>query len=331
MLREGSRNPTTRDGRHRGTLEQRRQFRAISAAAAVERAAGRVLLQSSMYPRRFIVLAAVACAACSAATPAGDDPNETPNLTTTSNKGGAKKDPGSSGSSGSSGSTSGDASETTDANADPPDASVEPAPGASIDACSVPGMTTAVFEPYGSISAMDEGATRAMALPFAFTFLGASQTHFWVTTNGELGFGTSVAPPSFGDVSCPLADATITSPMVFAYAGDLRLNLPGGAVCIATTGAAPNRQLVVTWKDLAFYELSNGGDSHLTFSAVLDEATHAIDLVVQSVRVYSPYLPPEEFEKGTRSVLGLQSGANAVTCSCRDGNAPEGTRFHYAP
>jgi len=227
---------------------------------------------------------------------------------------------------------------TTDAGATTTDAGATSGGGASqtgsfVDACRLPGAKSVTFSPTGSIAAADEGVSAPIVLPFPFTILGTTHSAFWVTTNGELGLGQTPGGHPFGQVTCPLPGSKLASPIVFAYTTDLRLNLPGGAVCVATTGTAPNRKVVVTWKDLAFYELANGGDSHVTFGATLSEGTNAIDVTVHKVDVYSPSLPPAYFTQGAAAVLGLQAsaGARAVPFSCQEPKAPPGSTFRHAP
>jgi hypothetical protein len=215
----------------------------------------------------------------------------------------------------------------------PPDAPVDGGGGGDgggatsfVDACLLPGMTKATFSPTGHIDANDEGVTAALDLPFSFTFYGTPHTKYWITTNGQLGFGTTPGGSAFGQVTCPLPDARFTTPILLAYSVDLVGRLePEAGVCIATTGSAPSRKLVVTWKDAFFYEAWL--TSHVTFSAVLNEGTNVIDVMLD--RVDAPDLPL--FETGYAAVLGKQSGSSAYAFSCFQQHAPEGTVVHYNP
>lgn len=132
-----------------------------------------------------------------------------------------------------------------------------------LDACALGG--TAVLRN------VDNAATAATALPFSFPFYGATQTEYWFSSNGVLGFGADATPtPSFG---CPLPTDTVKSGLIFALAMDLETR--GAGVCATTVGTAPNRKLVVTWKDA----LRRGAPlDHLTFSVVLEETTQRIHL-----------------------------------------------------
>jgi len=205
----------------------------------------------------------------------------------------------------------------------PADAPPPPTPG-FIDACLLPGMTRATFTPTASFPATDEGVTAALDLPFSFTLYGTPHTKYWITTNGQLGFGATPGGSAFGQARCPLPDPVFSTPILLAYSADLliRADDPGSGVCYATTGSAPDRKLVVTWKDLFFYEAGIG--SHATFSAMFNESTNVIDVVIE--RVDAPYY--QYFETGEGSVLGVQSGSSASTFSCFQPLAPEGTVVH---
>lgn len=215
--------------------------------------------------------------------------------------------------------------------APPPPAPAPPPPAPNgvpgfLDACLMPGMTKATFNATSTFDAHDEGATSALTLPFSFSFYGTPHTKYWFTTNGQLGFGNTVGGSAFGQTTCPLPQARFTTPIVLVYSADLINRLePHAGVCYAVTGTAPNRKLVVTWKDSFFYEAWL--TSNVTFSAVLSESTNAID--VQIDRVSSPGQPA--YEAGYGAALGKQSGSSGQTYSCYTGIAPGGTVVHYNP
>jgi hypothetical protein len=199
--------------------------------------------------------------------------------------------------------------------------------GIFVDACLMPGMTRAVFNPTSTFDANDEGVTAALDLPFAFRLYGTSHTKFWITSNGQLGFGSTPGGSTFGQVACPLPNAALTKPTLLIYSADLvgRIEDPNAGVCFATTGTAPNRRLVVTWKDSFFYEAWL--TSNVTFSATLNEATHVVDVAIRNVD--APSLPT--YEAGYAAVLGRQAGGSGYAYSCSQGRAPEGTMLHYNP
>jgi hypothetical protein len=195
-----------------------------------------------------------------------------------------------------------------------------------VDACSLPGMTRATFNATGSIAANDEGVTAASSLPFPFTLYGTAQAKFWITTNGQLGFGAAPGGSAFGQATCPLPDQRFTTPIVLVYSADLVARLdPGAGACYATTGTAPNRKLVVTWKDFFFYDCWLS--SNVTFSATLNEGTNVIDVAID--RVDAACMPA--VASGGIAALGKQSGGAGYAFSCYQNNAPAGTVIHYTP
>lgn len=202
-------------------------------------------------------------------------------------------------------------------------------PTSFVDACLLPGHVDATFQPYGSIWEGDEGVTAPLVLPFSFTYFGVTHSRFWVTSNGELGFGSVPSGPAFGRVQCPLTDAQIAAPIIFAYATDLL----SSRVCIATTGSAPHRNLVVTWKDARLYELDGAGygTSDLRFGVSLSETTGEVDIAIDRVELSAPFWPSESIVLGAWATVGLQSGSAAKSFSCQSPHAPAGSRFHYRP
>lgn len=224
-----------------------------------------------------------------------------------------------------------DAAADASVDSPPPDSAVDaaPPPPTWTDACALPGAVVATFTPYGTIHASDEGATAALALPFSFSFLGRSYNQYWVSSNGELGFGDTPGGTPFGQVRCPLPDSQVAKPTVFAYTADLM----SGTTCMAVTGQSPQRQLVITWKDKHFYELEGNGNgtSNVAFGVTLSEGTNAIEVAVNEVSATSPFFSTDDIRNGAWAVLGLQHGTSATSFSCHEQNAPTGTRFSYAP
>lgn len=197
---------------------------------------------------------------------------------------------------------------------------------AFVDACSLPGSVKVSFNPTMGYDAIDEGVTAAMDLPFQFKLYGKSHSKFWITTNGQLGFGSTVGGSAFGQVSCPLADNRFKTPIVLVYSADLIGRMDGDAgVCFATRGIAPRRKLVVTWKDSFYYDAWL--TSHVTFSATLHEATNVMDVAVAQNDV--PTLPT--LEDGNTNALGRQAGGTAQAYACHQPIAPAGTLVRFNP
>jgi hypothetical protein len=186
---------------------------------------------------------------------------------------------------------------------------VSPAP-AFLDACSPPGLFLTALPSH------DDAATSPLPLPFSFPFYGVTKTKYWVNSNGVAGFdGTASNLPL---VDCPLPQPLADPyPAIYAFADDLFTrstmvpttppSLAG--VCMALSGASPNRRFVITWED-AYLKSSMSG--HLTFSIVLTETAGTIDLM------YGTMTGGTEAE-GDQATIGMadSTGALFTQFSCR--------------
>jgi hypothetical protein len=176
-------------------------------------------------------------------------------------------------------------------------------PPAFLDACALTGSVTV-------LQAHDNDVTMVAALPFAsaFSFYGAPVTKYWVNTNGVLGVDPSL-PTINPFVVCPLPMIGVPHPAIYAFADDLVTRDSG--VCIGTTGAEPNRQFVVTWKDAM---LKGKSSSHLTFSVVLSETTNTVDLAYETLTGGTG-----GSAEGSGATIGLEdsTGTRTAQFSCR--------------
>jgi hypothetical protein len=175
----------------------------------------------------------------------------------------------------------------------------EPASPIFVDACSVSGSVTV-------LASHTDSDTGKLPLPFAFDFYGVPQAEYWANTKGVVGFD-GVAT-HIGSFTCPLPNTFVDPyPAVYAFADDLETRTTG--MCLAVAGTKPNRRLVITWENAA---LVSDTASHLTFSVVLTETTHTIDLL------YETMTGPTEAQ-GTLAVIGLedQSGTLYTQFTCQ--------------
>lgn len=195
-------------------------------------------------------------------------------------------------------------------------------PATAADACTVMGHETLL------VSAVGWEASAVVTLPIAFDYFGAPQTQFWIGSQGTMGFGP---PPSMADgyPYCPLPDSYNSYGAIVPF-GDSIDTGPSG-VCYATTGTAPNRQMIVTWEQ-ATHELDTG--SILTFSVVLSETTNTIDLAYITA---TTGMDGGGYVRGNSATVGLQSpdGMSASQYACGTGSndlynaAP--FAVHFAP
>jgi hypothetical protein len=179
---------------------------------------------------------------------------------------------------------------------------------AFVDACTLTGHQVVLK----STAGWEESAV--VPLPFGFTFYGVKQTQFWIGSQGTIGFGPQPSQ-ALSYPTCPLPDSTNSYAAIVAFGDSIDTQASG--VCYATTGAAPSRQLVVTW-DQATHELDTG--SVLTFSVIASEATGTVDIVYQTATVGTG---GGGYVRGNNATVGLQgpAGGFATQYACGQGSA----------
>jgi len=185
-------------------------------------------------------------------------------------------------------------------------------PALWVDACAAPGSQRILVS-------SDEGVTQ-VALPFTFSFYGTPYTSVRVSANGYLSF--SDAAPQW--VNSMLPTTTVPN-SIFAFWDDLSQRATG--VCIATTGTAPNRTFVAEWVDATFYTSTDPG-THLTFEAMLDEATSTVD-----VR-YLQMTGDGDRSSGASATVGVQQGAGSsydLVAYNTPGVTVSGSGFRWTP
>jgi hypothetical protein len=119
------------------------------------------------------------------------------------------------------------------------------------------------------------------SLPFAFSFDGVPYNQIYVSSNGFITFG-STAPT--GGNNSPLSNVATYDGAVAAWGGDLNgvFNLAGKSSTItwAVEGSAPNREIVIQWKDFRpSYSTSTTNAAVLDFQIRLLETTNVIRVV----------------------------------------------------
>jgi hypothetical protein len=169
------------------------------------------------------------------------------------------------------------------------------------------------------------GFTQA-TIPFPFTFYTTqATTTLRYSRDAVVTFDTGVPPSAanapFMNVNLPENPAVIsTTPGLYVFWDQLNYNSATSTVgksstCYATSGAAPNRQFVITWRNLRGFN-DNTDTMNLTFSAILSEGTDTIDLTYGSMlgtsandpNVY-PSTPTVSYARrsaGKKAVVGVQ-------------------------
>jgi hypothetical protein len=123
-----------------------------------------------------------------------------------------------------------------------------------IEACAVAG--------HSEYLPNDDDGTVNFPLPFDFHVSGTLRAAGYTasaTTNGWLRIGSYIV----------------------AHNGDNYGRNPN--ICTAVVGSAPNRRLVVEWRDQLYYPPGAYSGSHVSYELVLNEADYSIDLIFGSV------------------------------------------------
>lgn len=116
------------------------------------------------------------------------------------------------------------------------------------------------------------GAAYQVTMPFTFVYDDVSYTQFFISPNGFITFGaTQPAPTNDG----PLNNTTSYSGAISALGMDLMSNgLPGSDIEFGVVGTAPNRIMVVQWRD-AVRKLDAG---EFNFQIRLKETSNKVEL-----------------------------------------------------
>lgn len=139
----------------------------------------------------------------------------------------------------------------------------------------------------------DESYFYPISLPFTFHFYGAGQTNITVGSNGTIHFDN--AYQGYVNAPIPAPNPNGINRFIAAYWDDLDPN-GGGAVYYQVEGDAPNRRLIVEWKDIPHYQSAD----RVSLQAILFEGTN--NILVQ-------YLTPSA-RAGRGTTVGLQNATN---------------------
>jgi hypothetical protein len=124
-------------------------------------------------------------------------------------------------------------------------------------------------------------STGTVTLPFPFTLYGTTSDKVNFSRRGVITLGSTSAPPLGGNYDLPSASAP--RPGIFPFWDELAYGA-GGAMCYRVTGSAPNRQLVVTWKNMQFAtNTAADNPATITFSTFLDEGSDKIHFVYDAL------------------------------------------------
>ena len=134
------------------------------------------------------------------------------------------------------------------------------------------------------------GSDVSLVLPFAFTFYNIQATTAATFNRNGVATVGGIAPPSAFDnttfKSVTLPDNTIphvsSSPGIYVFWDKLNYNSAQSAICHATTGTAPNRKFVFTWRNMRGFA-NNSNTMNDNFNVILTEGSDTIDMVYGAI------------------------------------------------
>ncbi len=112
----------------------------------------------------------------------------------------------------------------------------------------------------------DDTYFNSLPIGFNFNYNGFVTNQFGISCNGYIMLGTT------GTSGYSPTDGTRS---IYGFQGDLMNNNGGGNIQYVTLGVAPNRVLIVQWKDYAIY---SGAFAHLNFQIRLLEGSNCIQM-----------------------------------------------------
>jgi hypothetical protein len=188
-----------------------------------------------------------------------------------------------------------------------------PTPGTGVTTLSSAGAPIVPL----SAGSLDDGGWIAQTIPFNFNFYGASYSQFAVSTNGFIvpGGGT---PNTFTGYGNAFPSAFAATPSIGALYSDLDFRTIG-TIEYFTVGAAPNRKLVINWKNGNFYN----GVGALNTQMILYETSNMIE--VHTTNSTGNNVAVEGIQNPTGTATAYTApGRNAVTWPV---TVPDGYRW----
>jgi len=129
---------------------------------------------------------------------------------------------------------------------------------------------------------------------FDFTYFGNVYSQFYISSNGLVSFGSGSIDPS--EDAIPTAGTP--NNMIAAFWDDLVID-PSGNILYTTIGAAPNRKLIVEFRNMGFYT----GPVYVgTFYVILFETSNKIQIQYRIIILPSVPLP-----HGESATIGIEN------------------------
>jgi len=167
---------------------------------------------------------------------------------------------------------------------------------------------------------LDDDGEANVEIGFDFAFFGATSNIVRVGNNGGILFGVDAGDLGYNNLTLP--NATV-GPAILPFWDDF--DSENGGVYAQTLGDAPNRRLVVEWKDRLHYDGSENTDP-ATFEAIFYEGSNTILFQYADVD-----MDGTEFDDGASATIGLNQGNRANQFSYDTASVSAGTAILFTP
>lgn len=172
-------------------------------------------------------------------------------------------------------------------------------------------------------TSLGQTASVTQTMPFAFTLYTSTSTTVRFNKRAMITLGSVSGTSTGSNVNLPSGLAP--KPALFVFWDDITFGAAPSAQCYKVLGSAPNRQYVVTWKQMDFSLAPDKGAS-LTFSAFLSEGTNQVDLV------YDTMSGPTGRTDGSSATVGVQNAsANTATAEFNTPDFGSGNAYTMVP
>ncbi|PQJ08990.1 hypothetical protein CJD36_021535 [Flavipsychrobacter stenotrophus] len=203
--------------------------------------------------------------------------------------------------------------------------SVLPATGTS--AYVVHAVNYQLFDTTGTaIPSGDDGSTAA-TIPFSFNFFGTNYTTVYLSNNGYVNFGTHLTSGDYTTVTIPTtSSASVPAAMIALFWADLNTGY-GGNIKYTTVGTAPNRKFVISYNNVAGYDVSTYTSNYNNGQVVLYEGSNIVEIYITRANFGSTHTPSCGIQNLTGSIGYAVPGRNFTSSYQLNGQTGTGYRF----
>jgi len=146
---------------------------------------------------------------------------------------------------------------------------------------------------------VDDESYGSFDIGFTFKFYGTDYTQFYINSNGQLLFGEG----SFESTEVSIPDAAAPNNFIAPFWDDLVVDSYGN-ILYTTIGAAPNRKLMIQYRNMGFYPYPA---TLGTFQVILYETSNIIQIQYRLI-----VLPSSERGCGSSATIGIENSTGTA-------------------